>query len=116
MSREAIRLDTRISLLAVFAVVASCIVYCVTTSTKVDNLKETTSLEFLAIKSQIAVHQNVLDLRGQYGINANEKFNKLETDVAVSKDRIDKLEVAIVKIDGNIQKIADRIFNDKKTH
>lgn len=68
---------------------------------------EVTKDKMAALGAQIAVQQNTLDQRGQYGMLNNEKTIKLE-------GRVDNLEKAIGTINTNIQTIVDRIWDEKK--
>lgn len=115
MNKNVLQIDNKVPILALIGALATCLVYGVTTNTKVDNLKETTSLELIAIKSQIALQQNTLDMRGQSFPARESRINQIQTDIAVSKNRIDKLESAFISMSDNVQKIADRILNEK-TH
>jgi len=59
------------------------------------------------LELQQQIQQSTLDLRGQWSVGKNDKLNKVETDLAVSVSRIDKLEDSIINMAANIQKIAD---------
>tara|TARA_R110000868_G_scaffold130166_1_gene339738 strand:- start:129 stop:500 length:372 start_codon:yes stop_codon:yes gene_type:complete len=120
MSKNMLQIDNKIPIIAILGALATCLVYGVTTNTKVDNLKETTSLKLAGIESQLSLHQNTLDIRGHSFPLRENRINQIETDVAVSKNdivisktRIDKLELAIGNINDNVQKIADKVLNEK---
>lgn len=104
MTKGILQLDGKIPILTLVSLGIVGLTFCLTTNAKVDAQKE----EITALRTQQAVMQTTLDSRGQYGLLSSDRITRVEV-------KVEGLEKAIVNINDNVQKIADRIL-DAKNH
>ncbi len=104
MTKGILQLDGKVPILSLVTFGIVGLTFCLTTNAKVDNMKE----EIISLKTQQSVMQTTLDSRGQYGVLSSDRITRVEV-------KVEGLEKAIVNINDNVQKIADRIL-DEKTH